>query len=441
MAQAFVNPPQWGTAVTQELVSKIAQQTANETPSAVQSRIEALAHESHQIHDVRGINLNPATNLLNPRAEAILASGMSSRPSLGHPGNKYETGLQAIQEIEVTTAELACEVFRSRYAEFRVASGSIANLYAFMALCEPGDTIVAPPASIGGHVTHHGAGSAGMFRLKTVAAPINPQRYTVDIDALRDVVQASRPKVITIGGSLNLFEHPVAQVREIADSVGAWVMFDAAHQCGLIAGNAWANPLELGAHVMTMSTYKSLGGPAGGLICTNDSQLAQRLDEIAHPGLTANFDAAKIAALGITLADWKAVGADYARDMIETAQVLASELHKQSVPVFAKDQGFTMSHQFAVLAAQYGGGQEAARTLEASGLLACGIGLPVDDVPGDLSGLRIGTPELVRMGMTVHDMPELAELIARSLSGQIVAGEVSQMRSRFRTVHYTTNSL
>jgi glycine hydroxymethyltransferase len=291
----------WATAASQELVTRIASQVDTKTGADVQRWIEELAQENHRLHDIEGINLNPATNILNPRAEKLLASGMGSRASLGHPGDKYETGLGAIEQIEIITQELACEVFGSTYAEFRVPSGAIANLYAFMATTEPHDTIIAPPASIGGHVTHHKGGSAGLYRLNTISAPVDQTGYTIDIDALRKLAHEVKPRLITVGGSLNLFHHPIAQVRAIADEVGAKVLFDAAHLCGMIAGKVWPQPLVEGAHLMTLSTYKSLGGPAGGLIVTNDDEIAQKLDAIAYPGLTANFDAAKTAALGISL--------------------------------------------------------------------------------------------------------------------------------------------
>jgi glycine hydroxymethyltransferase len=247
-------------------------------------------------------------------------------------------------------------VFNARYAEIRVPSGAIANLYGFMATCKPGDTIIAPPASIGGHVTHHEDGCAGLYGLRIVPAPVLADGYTVDIKALRDRAHKVNPALITIGGSLNLFEHPVAEARQVADEVGAKLLFDAAHQCGIIAGSAWRNPLDEGAHLITMSTYKSLGGPAGGLIVTNDADLAQAVDAIAFPGMTANFDAAKAAALAVTMLDWRDQGAGYAQAMIDLAQALAQALDAQGLPVFAKDQGFTRSHQFALEAARFGGG-------------------------------------------------------------------------------------
>lgn len=433
----------WATPASQELITRIASQVDTKAGADVQKWIEDLAQENHRLHDIEGINLNPATNILNPRAEKLLASGMGSRASLGHPGDKYETGLGAIEQIEIITQELACEVFGSTYAEFRVPSGAIANLYAFMATTEPHDTIIAPPPSIGGHVTHHRGGSAGLYRLNTISAPVDSTGYTIDIDALRKLAHEVKPKLITVGGSLNLFHHPIAQVRAIADEVGAKVLFDAAHLCGMIAGKVWPQPLAEGAHLMTFSTYKSLGGPAGGLIVTNDDAIAQKLDAIAYPGLTANFDAAKTAALGITLQDWKSVGRDYAQMMVKTSQALAQHLQNMGVQIFAADKGFTTSHQFAILAAPYGGGQKAARRMGDAGLLACGIGLPIEQVAGDLNGLRIGTPEIVRIGMKVEHMQELAGFIAQSLnpSSDVTAIKkaVTEWRKQFSGVHCTVD--
>ena len=433
----------WATAASQELITRIASQVDTKAGADVQKWIEDLAQENHRLHDIEGINLNPATNILNPRAEKLLSSGMGSRASLGHPGDKYETGLGAIEQVEIITQELACEVFGSTYAEFRVPSGAIANLYAFMATTEPHDTIIAPPASIGGHVTHHKGGSAGLYRLNTISAPVDQTGYTIDIDALRKLAHEVKPKLITVGGSLNLFHHPIAQVRAIADEVGAKVLFDAAHLCGMIAGKVWPQPLVEGAHLMTFSTYKSLGGPAGGLIVTNDDEIAQKLDAIAYPGLTANFDAAKTAALGITLQDWKSVGRDYAQMMVKTSQALAQKLQSLGVNIFAADKGFTTSHQFAILAAPYGGGQTAARRMGEAGLLACGIGLPIEQVEGDLNGLRIGTPEIVRIGMKVEHMQDLAGFIARSLDTSAepksIQREITEWRKQFSGVHYTVD--
>jgi glycine hydroxymethyltransferase len=430
----------WVPEGAESYIQSVARQVSAQTADQNEASLLAWVDENHGIHERDCINLNPATNMMNPKAEALLASGIGSRPSLGYPGDKYEMGLEGIEKIEVMAAELAAEVFGARFAEIRVASGALANLYVFMAAAKPGDCIIAPPPAIGGHVTHHAAGCAGLYGLVTHAAPVDAANYTVDVPALRSLALEVRPRLITIGGSLNLFPHPIGAVREIADEVGALVMFDAAHMSGMIAGKAWQQPLEEGAHVMTMSTYKSLGGPPAGIILTNDAALAERLDAIAYPGLTANFDAAKSAALAMTLLDWKEHGRAYGAAMAETARALAEALAARGVAVHGAARGFTTSHQFALEAAGFGGGQHGAKLLRAANVLSCGIGLPVPEVAGDLNGLRFGTPEIVRWGMTAKDMPVVAGFIADVLSGkraaQSVAPEVAAFRSRFSRLHF-----
>lgn len=429
----------WVPAGCEDKVQRFASGTALGSSSEISSRIEALVERNRIIHEQECFNLNPATNVMNPRAEALLAKGLGSRPSLGYPGDKYEMGLEAIEEIEVIAAELCAEVFQAKFAEIRVSSGAMANLYSFMATCKPGDAIIAPPATVGGHVTHHQPGCAGLYGLEVHPAPVDADGYTVDLGALELLAKRVNPTLITIGGSLNLFPHPVAEIRSIADSVGAKVLFDAAHQCGIIAGGAWRNPLEEGAHLMTMSTYKSLGGPAGGLIVTNDPGLAQRLDGIAFPGMTANFDAAKSAALALTMLDWRDFGSAYAHAMIAVSATFASALSDSGVPVFAQERDYTRSHQFAIMAADYGGGQMASKHLRKAGFLACGIGLPIDPVEGDMNGLRIGTPELVRWGMGVEHVERLAALVARALQTdrpELMATEVAAYRQQFDTIHF-----
>jgi glycine hydroxymethyltransferase len=429
----------WVPASCEDYIQSLARDVATSSSNDIEARLFELAKQNRRIHEEDCINLNPATNTMNPKAEALLSSGLGSRPSLGYPGDKYEMGLEAIEKIEVIAAELAAEIFGASYAEIRVGSGALANLYAFMATTKPGDAIIAPSADVGGHVTHHTAGAAGLYELDIHVAPVDPQNYTVDLAALATLARQVKPKLITIGGSLNLFEHPVREVRAIADEVGSLVLLDAAHQCGMIAGKVWGNPLDHGAHLMTMSTYKSLGGPAGGLIVTNDAHLAERLDAIAFPGLTANFDAAKSAALAISLLDWREHGGAYAHAMAETAAALADALDKAGSPVFRTARGATASHQFALEAVRYGGGQAASKMLRKANILACGIGLPVDPVDGDLNGLRFGTPEIVRWGMGPADMPELAELIVRGLDtndAQAVARDATAFRQRFRTLRY-----
>lgn len=427
-----LTPRPWVPTLCETRVQEIADHITD--PIA---QIEALSRRNRIIHEQDCFNLNPAANVMNPRGEALLSTTLGSRPSLGYPGDKYEMGLEAVEEIEVIAAELAARVFQAQYAEVRVASGAMGNLYTFMATCEPGDAIIVPPGSIGGHVTHHQAGCAGLYGLRIYEAAIDADGYTVDLVGLRALVAEVQPKLITVGGSLNLYPHPVADIRDIADTVGAKVLFDAAHQCGMIAGRAWPNPLTEGAHVMSMSTYKSLGGPAGGLIVTNDADLAERLDAIAFPGMTANFDAGRVAALGVAMQDWLVCGQDYAATMIHVAEEMADGLASAGVPVFAPPRGATLSHQFAVEAAIYGGGQAASKHLRKAGFLVSGIGLPIAGVQGDMNGLRFGTPEVVRWG--VREGVTLATLVARALQSDApeeMAAEVAAYRQQFGTIGF-----
>ncbi|MBT3206264.1 MAG: aminotransferase class I/II-fold pyridoxal phosphate-dependent enzyme [Gammaproteobacteria bacterium] len=437
----------WLQTKLNDYANQIIDQTQLHDTHWLLKHIDHLAEKNRQTHEQQCINLNPATNIMNPRAEALLSSGLGTRPSLGHPGDKYEMGLEAIEQIEIITNTLAREIFSARFAEIRVGSGALANLYAFMATCKPGDNIIVPPASIGGHVTHHNDGAAGLFGLNIHQAEVDRDCYTIDLNKLRDQAHRLKPALITIGGSLNLLPHPVTEIRGIADEVGAYLLFDAAHQCGMIAGKHWPNPLDEGAHIMTFSTYKSLGGPPGGLIVSNSSELMEKIDAIAFPGLTANFDVAKSAALAVTLLDWREYGSDYAKAMVETSRTLASALQHQDLPIFTVNQNdlnfATDSHQFAIEATSFGGGQSMSRHLRKANMLMCGIGLPINEVQGDLNGLRIGTPEIVRTGMEVQHMEQLSGLIADSLLDrrpqEDIANEVSEFRQQFNTLKFVSS--
>lgn len=428
----------WLASESQEREAAILSAFARADTDTLAARIDLLIERNRVIHERESLNLNPASNVMNPRAEAALGAGLGSRASLGHAGAKYEMGLEAIEEIEVIAADLVCHVFGARFAEVRVGSGALANLYAFMATCRPGDAIIVPPASIGGHVTHRSDGAAGLYGLEIHECPIDAERFTIDVDALAELAQRVHPSLITIGTSLNLTPHPVAEIRAVADEVGAAVLFDAAHACGLFAGRVWSNPLDHGADLMTMSTYKSLGGPPGGLVVTNRADIAERIDAIAYPGLTANFDAGKIAALAITMLDWIKYGSAYATAMTHTASTLAGSLAHLGVPVHRTTLGHTASHQLAIDATEWGGGHQAALRLRQANLLTSAIGLPGHQ---GMAGLRLGTPEIVRWGMTVDDMPELATLVADGLrmDPSPVGLRTSAFRQRFAGLHFIRN--
>lgn len=446
-------PRGWLSAASAEVIGATVEGIVSDLAApdldAVDRRLHALVEENRRIHDHDCLNLNPAANVMNPRAEALLSAGLGSRPSLGHPGDKYETGLEAIEQIEIIAASLAAEVFRAPYVEIRVGSGAMANLYAFMACASPGAALIAPPATIAGHITHHRAGAAGLLGLEVHEAPIDPDRYTIDVAGLRRLAHRVRPAVITIGGSLNLCHHPVAEAREIADETGAVLVFDAAHLSGLIAGGAWPNPLDEGAHVMTMSCYKSLAGPPSGLLLTTDAGIAERVDRIAYPGLTANFDVARSAALAVTLLDWLHCGREYAATMCEVADALASALLDRDAPVVTTAEGPTRSHAIAIDARRCGSegtptdGDALARRLRRANLLASAIGLPDDPT----AGLRLGVNEMVRRGLGPDHVEALADLLVRSIRAagsdefDAIATEVTEFRRAAVGVHFVRSGV
>jgi glycine hydroxymethyltransferase len=396
-------------------------------------------HEQHM--DRECISLYAGTNIMNPRARGLLSSSLGSRPSLGWPGQTYNKGMRAAEQLEIMLAELLCRLFHARYAEIRAPSGSLANLFVYMATTRPGDTIMAFSDAAAGHATHHQQGAAGLYGLKTEIVPFDAARMDVDEAAFETQALALKPKLIIIAGSMCLFPYSLKRVRAVADQIGAWVMYDAAHMGGLIAGGAFQQPLAEGAHVMTGSTYKAFGGPPAGMILTNSADLAERIDRVAYPGLTANFDLSRTAAMILATLDLLEHGRDYAAMCIANARALAAALAEAGVPVHqAAGRGFTSSQHVAVQAVKYGGGDHASSVLEEANLLMSGIGLPIETVPGDYNGIRIGTQEVTRWGMQPDDMRVVAGLMADVLEkgrpAEAVRAEVVEFRRNFQTLHF-----
>lgn len=400
---------------------------------AIAERVLRLVADHERHMDRESIGLNAGTNVMNPRAASMLARSLGNRPSLGYPGDKYEMGMEFAEQIEIVAEALVRQLFGAPYAEIRVGSGALANLYVFMATCQPGDRIMAFPGEMGGHVTHHRAGAAGLYGLEVHPVPCDGPRMDVDLGRLRDEARRLRPKLITLAGSLCLFPYPVREVRAIADEIGAYVLYDAAHMGGIIAGGRFQAPLAEGAHLMSLSTYKAYGGPPSGLVLTTEGTLAARIDKIAYPGLTANFDLGKTAALALATLDLLEHGAAYAAMCIANAQALAAALAAEGLPVHGvAGRGHTESHHLAIQAERLGGGQHASRRLATANLLLCGIGLPLPAVSGDLNGIRIGTQEVTRWGMAPADMPAIARFIARICLADEAPARVREDVVRFR---------
>src|SRR6266568_3915929 len=216
----------WLPGDCRRVVAEVEERLVSKGAGAIEREVMRLvdAHERHM--DRKSIGLNAGTNVMNPRAAALLARSLGNRPSLGYPGDKYEMGMEFAEEIEIVAETLVRRLFGAPYAELRLGSGALANLYAFMATCAPGDRIMAFPGEMGGHVTHHRDGAAGLYRLEVHPVPYDGARMAIDLDRLREDARRLRPKLITVAGSLCLFPYDVRGVRAIADEIGAYVLYD-----------------------------------------------------------------------------------------------------------------------------------------------------------------------------------------------------------------------
>ncbi len=443
----------WQSSTAQSFAVDVLDRLGSLDPSTLDDRLHALVESQERLVNERCLNLYAGTNVPNPRAARLLGSSIGSRPNLGSPGDTYNRGMNAGSEISLVTGALVGSLFGAAYVETRVPSGSIANQYVYLATCRPGDNVIAFSDAAAGHVTHHAAGAAGWLGLVTHDASWDDSRMDIDLDRFAEQVEQIRPRLVIVAGSMCLFPYAVASIRAIADRVGATVLYDAAHMGGMIAGGRFQDPLAEGAHVMTGSTYKSFGGPPSGMILTNDADLAERLDAIAYPGFTANFDLAKTAALGLAAIDLHTYGRAYADQCIANAQALAGALLHEGVDVFGVPgradhpdlvggPPFTVSHHVAIAAGEYGGGNAAAKVLEAANILCSSIGLPLAPIAGDANGLRLGTQELTRWGLREPAMIHVARLFADALlvrrDAAAIAIDVAVMKAEFSTVQFVT---
>jgi glycine hydroxymethyltransferase len=432
----------WASAAARAYLERVGGPLGGMKPRAMAERVRALADEHEAWVDHACLCFYAGTNTMSPMARAMLGSTMATRPSMGHPGDKYQPGVRFLEEVETLAIDACRRLFRARFAEVRLPSGSSANLSVFLALTKAGDRILALPEWAGGHPTHREEGMAGLHGLHICDVPFDPGQMQIDLEGLRRVAREVRPRLIIVGASLVLFPYPLAEVRAIADEVGALLMYDGAHLAGIIAGGQFQDPLAEGAHLLTSSTYKTLGGPPGGLVVTNDPEIARRLDAVAYPGMTANFDCARVAALGVAAAELLEFGAAYARDCLANARALALALAADGFEVVAAAQGFTRSHHIAVDVHGLGGGAPVARRLEGANIILSKFILPRDaGGPADrMSGLRLGLQEVTRRGVGADEMPRIARFLRRVvLEGEdpaVVGAEVRALRQRYGKVHY-----
>jgi glycine hydroxymethyltransferase len=380
--------------------------------------VVARSQRRHLDRLSRGVMLSAATNLMSPAVSALHEGALSTRPSMGWPGDKEQTAVQELEELEVLAVSQVAGSMRARFAEVRFSSATIANLAAYIAFTDPGDTVAVLSPEAGGHNSHQqGLGAAGIRGLDVVHLPYVPERLDVDADALRTFVDTTRPRLIVVGGSVPLFPHDLAPVRVAADRVGAVVMYDASHTAGLIAAGHFQQPLDEGADVMTFSTYKTFAGPAGGAAVTRSVERARRMSLAAYPILTSNYDASRLGPLAMAAAEAVEQRPEWAAATIACAAGLATHLHARGHAVVGADRGFTRSHQAVIDVTSRGDAKTLVLGLEAAGIYAGACRVPWQQPESSPGGIRFGLQEFVRRGGTPELTPLLADVIDRALSG------------------------
>lgn len=430
----------WAGEPSRQRMAELEERFSGLAPEEVGRSVGRILADHAEKVDENGIVLYAGTNAMSPLARRFLGSALESRPSMGYPGEKYQTFLEHVEELEMLVVDLARRAFRAEFAEVRVQSGTLANLAVYSTFAEPGDTIAVLPEAAGGHISHHGYGAPSIRGVEVVDLPYDVQRMNVDLEKLPEFLNRHRPKLMVVGASLLLFPHPLERIREISERAGAILVYDAAHVDGLISGGLFQQPLAEGADLITSSTYKSLGGPSGGMILTNDPALAERVAGTVYPAMTANYNAGRLAALAVTLAESLRFGEDYARACIANARELARSLEEEGFVVAGAGQGFTDSHHVGVDAYDFGGGDAAARALAEAGIYLSGIGLPWQGADEVYRGIRIGTQELTRRGMKPEHMAKIAgwmgDVLLRKQNAAPVNDRVREFRREFTSYEY-----
>jgi glycine hydroxymethyltransferase len=358
----------------------------------------------------RGLQLIASENFTSPAVLAALGSTLSNKYAEGYPGERYYGGCAEVDRAEALGVERARSLFGAEHANLQPHSGSSANLAAYAALAEPGDTVLAMDLPHGGHLTH---GSRANFSGKwfhPVGYRVDHDSELIDYDEVRDLALAHRPKLIICGATAYPRLIDYARFREIADEVGAYLLVDAAHAIGLVAGRAIPSPVPY-ADVITCTTHKMLRGPRGGMILCR-AELARRIDKAVFPfsqaGPMMNVIAAKAVALReASLPPFQ----EYARQAVANARALAAALAAEGMrPV----TGGTDTHLAVADLSEFGvDGREAQDRCELARITLTKNAIPYDPrKPTVTSGIRVGSPCVTTQGMREAEMRPIAGLIA-----------------------------
>ncbi len=403
------------TQKSRVFLDRIQSKVRRMEPLEIADHIAALVqnHDNWRKNDC--LNMNPAESSLSHRARDLLASDMASRLTEGLPGDKsfpHYRQTRFIDEIEGIIIALARKQFGARYVEWRPVSTSMANAAAFFPFLKPGDRVFAQGMEAGGNSSYQSIGPLGLTGAEIIPIPPKDETFEIDVDWIANQAKILKPKMIVIGGSKVLYPYPLAPLRDIADSVGAMILYDAAHLGLLISAGNFQKPLAEGAHIVTISTHKIMYGPVGGFVLTNDDEIADRIISLTFPAFLQTRDQNKYAALAVTLAELEKFGPALATNMVANANCLAEALAKEGFNILMRDDEYTRTHQIFLKLG------DAAQTFEwrcqAANILIPDCALTGDTARGHRTGARIATHELTRQGMGPADMAKVASLIGRA---------------------------
>ncbi len=402
----------------------------------------AAAIPSEVEREQRQIDLIASENFVSPAVLAAQGSVLTNKYAEGYPGRRYYGGCEFVDVAELLAIDRAKRLFGCAYANVQPHSGASANLAVFLALLEPGDTILGMSLVAGGHLSHGAPPnvSGKWFEARSYGVHWDDQR--IDFDEVAELAEDFRPKLIIAGGSAYPRVLDFARFRAIADAVGAYLMVDIAHIAGLVAAGVHPSPFPY-AHVVTSTTHKTLRGPRGGLILADDPELGKKLNSALFPGLQGgplmHVIAAKAVAFQEALRPDFAV---YAQRVVENARALADAMVAGGLDLVS---GGTDNHLLLVDLRPKGlTGRAAEASLERAGITCNMNGIPFDpEKPTVTSGIRLGSPAATTRGFGVAEFQETGRMIVEVLDGLVanpddnqavedrVRGEVERLCARF----------
>jgi len=369
-----------------------------------------LGRQQHEIE------LIASENIVSKAVLEAAGSVLTNKYAEGYPGRRYYGGCQYVDIAEQLAIDRAKKLFGCEFANVQPHSGSQANQGVFMALAKPGDTILGLSLAAGGHLTHGSPVNQSGKWFNPVSYLVHPETHRIDMDEVRKLAVEHKPRIIIAGGSAYPRQIPFADFRAIADEVGAHLLVDMAHFAGLVAGGQHPNPFPH-AHVVTTTTHKTLRGPRGGMILTNDPDIAKKVNSAIFPGLQGgplmHIIAAKAVAFGEALRpDFKI----YAKNVIANAKAMGEVLVNDG---FALVSGGTDTHLILVdLRPKKLTGNVSEKALERAHITCNKNGVPFDpEKPMVTSGIRLGAPAGTTRGFGVAEFQQVGRMIAEVLDG------------------------